>query len=78
MTPSESRSVSDYVRLLLFITLTYIIICFVYAAIVKVTHRGESETFRPEQIAAMELTYLKKVAETSLSKAVNDCVISVS
>ena len=75
MTPSESRSVSDYVRLLLFITL---IICFVYAAIVKVTHRGESETFRPEQIAAMELTYLKKVAETSLSKAVNDCVISVS
>lgn len=40
---------------------------------------GEGEqVYSPQQITAMMLTYLKKVAEKSLGKPVADCVISVS
>ena len=39
---------------------------------------GEApQTYSPEQVMAMFLTYLKKVAESSLGKPVVDCVISV-
>lgn len=34
--------------------------------------------YSPEQVTAMMLTYLKKVAEKALGKPVADCVISVS
>ncbi len=33
--------------------------------------------FSPEQVTAMMLTYLKKVAEKALERPVVDCVISV-
>ena len=44
----------------------------------QVQHMGEECTFTPEQVMAMMLTYLKRVAEKTLEKPVADCVVSVS
>ena len=44
----------------------------------QVAYGGEEpQTLSLEQVMAMLLTYLKRVAETSLGKPVGDCVISV-
>ncbi|CAI8027430.1 Heat shock 70 kDa protein 4 [Geodia barretti] len=44
---------------------------------IKVPGGEAPQTYSPEQVMAMFLTYLKKVAESSLGKPVVDCVISV-
>ena len=44
----------------------------------QVTSGEGEQVYSPQQITAMMLTYLKKVAEKSLGKPVVDCVISVS
>lgn len=41
-------------------------------------HEDGEQVFTPEQVTAMMLTYLKKVAENALEKPVADCVVSVS
>ena len=44
----------------------------------QVTYGDSEQVFTPEQVTAMMLTYLKKVAENALGKPVVDCVVSVS
>eukprot|EP00118_Oscarella_pearsei_P003244 m.13544 g.13544 ORF g.13544 m.13544 type:complete len:884 (+) comp25019_c0_seq1:140-2791(+) len=44
---------------------------------VKVTYAGEENIFSPEQMVAMVLGKLKKIAETNLGTRVTDCVVSV-
>ena len=43
----------------------------------QISNGEEEKVFSPEQVTAMMLTYLKKIAEKSLQKPVVDCVISV-
>lgn len=43
----------------------------------QITNDEGEHIFSPEQVTAMMLTYLKKVAEKALGKPVADCVISV-
>ena len=44
----------------------------------QVPYGDAPQLFSPEQVMAMLMTYLKKVAETALNKPVGDCVVSVS
>lgn len=44
---------------------------------IKVTHKGEERTLRPEEISSMVLTKMKETAEAYLGKSVNKAVITV-
>jgi Hsp70 protein len=46
-------------------------------ALIRVTVQGEQRTFAPEEIAAMVLIKLKKLAETELGRPVKGAVITV-
>jgi L1 cell adhesion molecule like protein len=45
--------------------------------VIKVNHKGEEKTFRPEEISSMVLTKMKETAESYLSEKVTDAVITV-
>lgn len=45
--------------------------------LIRVSHNGESKTFRPEEISSMVLTKMKDTAESYLGQKVTDVVITV-
>jgi heat shock protein 1/8 len=45
--------------------------------VIKVQHMGETKRFKPEEISAMVLSNMKKVAEDYLGETVNDAVVTV-
>ena len=44
---------------------------------ISVEYKGESKVFSPEEISAMVLTYMKKIADSYLGEEVTDVVITV-
>ena len=45
--------------------------------VIKVEHKGETNTFQPEEISAMVLGHMKEIAEGYIGDTVTDAVITV-
>ena len=45
--------------------------------LIVVEFKGETKKFHPEEISSMVLVKMKEIAETYLSKQINDAVITV-